>query len=388
MASITKTYTKTGEARYKVYWRTPDGRTREKWFQRKVDAQQFAHRIEEAKGSGAYIDPAAGKVTFEEWVAEWLAGKVDLMPRTRQGYESLLRVHLLPVFGKRSLRSITALEVRGLVRDLSRRLSPSRVRQTYMVLSGAFRAAVEARLVASSPCVGVPLPRVHHREAVPLTREQVDRIAAEVGDAYRTLVYTLAYCGTRWGETVALRRSRIDLVAGQVEVREAVSDAYGQLLFGPTKTHQRRTVVLPRFLVEMLGQHLAHRVGPESSALVFTSPEGGLLRHQNFTRRVWRPAVARAGLEGTTIHRLRHFCVSALIAAGASALEIMKQVGHEDIQTTYGIYGHLFPARREELARRLDGVYEGTAKAAAGLASGWEAGGVSRLPVRAAGNRP
>jgi integrase len=252
-----------------------------------------------------------------------------------------------------------------------------------MVLSGAYGAAVAARLVAQAPCVGVPLPRVARREAVPLTRKQVDRIPAEAGDGYRTLVYTLAYCGMRWGEAVALRRSRIDLATGQIEVREAVSDAFGQLLFGPTKTHQRRTVVLPQFLREMLAEHLAECVGSEPDALVFTAPGGSVLRHQNFTRRVWRPAVARAGLEGTSIHRLRHFCVSALIASGASALEIMKQVGHEDIQTTYGIYGHLFPARREELARRLDEVFASAAGAPVGFLLGNGRSGVTGFPVRA-----
>jgi len=371
-----------------VYWRDPAGRSQEKVLRRKVDAERLARKVEEGKEDGTYIGPGAGKVTFGEWADEWLKAKVDLKPKTREGYESPLEVHILPEFGERSLRSITTLEVRRFVRSLSGRRSASRTRQAYMVLSGAFRAAVEARQVAASPCVGVPLPRIHRQEVVPPSPEEVARIAAEVGDRYRAFVLVLAYCGTRWGEAAALRRSRIDLSAGQIEVRESLSDAYGQLLFGPTKTHQRRTVVLPPFLVEVLADHLDRYVEPEQSALVFTSLSGGVLRHQNFTRRVWRPAVARAGLEGMTIHRLRHFCVSALIASGASELEIMKQVGHENIQTTYGTYGHLFPARREELARRLDRIYGTGADVPVGFPLGKARDGVVRLPARVSGNRP
>jgi integrase len=147
-------------------------------------------------------------------------------------------------------------------------------------------------------------------------------------------------------------------------------------------------VVLPAFLVEALADHLDRHVGPEQNALVFSSPSGGALRHQNFTRRVWRPALTRAGLEGLTIHGLRHFCVSALIASGASELEIMKQVGHEDIQTTYGTYGHMFPARREELARRLEGIYGATTDVPVGFPLGIGPEQVTRLPARVSANRP
>jgi len=52
----------------------------------------------------------------------------------------------------------------------------------------------------------------------------------------------------------------------------------------------------------------------------------------------------------------------------------MKQAGHEGRQTTYGTYGHLYPARREELARRLDDIYG----AAAGSPVGWRGVGAAR----------
>ena len=88
----------------------------------------------------------------------------------------------------------------------------------------------------------------------------------------------------------------------------------GQIHLGPTKTYQRRTVVLPRFLVEQLAALLARS---ESDGFVFTSPNGGPLRISNFSRRVWRPAVEAAGLDpALRIHDLRHTCAALLIAQG------------------------------------------------------------------------
>ena len=49
------------------------------------------------------------------------------------------------------------------------------------------------------------------------------------------------------------------------------------------------------------------RLDPDDDqALVFTSPMGTPLRHSNFYRRAWLPAVARANLPGVHFHDLRH----------------------------------------------------------------------------------
>ena len=85
------------------------------------------------------------------------------------------------------------------------------------------------------------------------------------------------------------------------------------MTFGPTKTHQRRVVVLPRLLVEPLAEHIGIR---EPDALVFAAPSGGVLRNSNFRHRVLVPATRAAGLEGVSAHDLRHTAASLAIAAG------------------------------------------------------------------------
>jgi integrase len=219
------------------------------------------------------------------------------------------------------------------------------------------KTAERDRLISRSPCHGVSLPRVPRRTVKPITPEEVDRLVAATSPPYDVALLVLAWCGLRWGELGALRRNRIDLDRGTIDVREAVTTVHGKVLTGPTKTHQRRTVVIPVFLRDRLAEHLQTDVDLVPTARLFSSPQGGVLRYQNFLRRVWRPAVRAAGLGSITIHQLRHFCVSVMIAEGATALDIMKQVGHENIETTYNVYGHLMPGRQEDLAERLDGAY-------------------------------
>ncbi len=64
--------------------------------------------------------------------------------------------------------------------------------------------------------------------------------------------------------------------------------------------------------------------------------------------------VGAANLDGLTFHRLRHTAATFMIDDGADPLQIKRRMGHEDIATTYNLYGHLFEAREDELVAGLD----------------------------------
>ena len=132
---------------------------------------------------------------------------------------------------------------------------------------------------------------------------------------YQALVFVGAYGGLRIGELAGLRRSRVDLDAGTVDVAETVVEVEGRLLFGPPKTRAgRRRIGLPRRVVDELALHL--RAPGRPTDPVFRSPAGGPLRVTAFRNRIWRPATLAAGLPGLRIHDLRHTAVTLWIAAG------------------------------------------------------------------------
>jgi integrase len=181
-----------------------------------------------------------------------------------------------------------------------------------------------------------------------LSAGELNRLAEATGAPYGTLVLLLGYGGLRWGEAVALRRSRCDLLRSRLDVTESLAEVGGVLHWGPTKTYQRRSVVLPAFLRDRLATHLAREV-----AL------GAPLRHSNFYRRVWRPALEEAGLSGELrIHDLRHTAASLLIAEGAGPKAVCEHLGHSSVQVSLDRYGHLFPSEFESLASRLDHAYQ------------------------------
>ena len=371
MASIRKVERKGAGQRksyaWEVRYRDDDRRDRSQTFARKSQAQDFANEVESDIRGGRYIDPAKGKVTLSKWTERWLETTRHLKPKTREGYESLLRKHVLPRLGNRSLARIAPIDVRALISELiDAGLSPSRVRQARHVLGMIMAAAVEDRAIASSPVTGVKVPREQRREMQILTAEQVTMLADAVGDRYRAFVYLLAYGGLRWGEAAALRRGKVNLLRARVEVSESVAETgKGGLHYGPTKTYQARSVALPAFLVELLETHLENYVEEGKDALVFTTENGKPLRNNNFRRRVWDPALKDIGFPRIRIHDLRHTCATLLIAQGAHAKAIQRHLGHSSIQITFDTYGHLLPDEQDRVAEALDETFRAAGRSSA-----------------------
>lgn len=343
---------------WQVRYRDPAGQERARSFLKKVDANRFAVTVEADILRGEWTDPRLSKTTVAEWSERWYRTKSSLKPKTLVGYDSNLRVHVLSAFGDYELRHIDRMAVEEWVADLQASgLGPSAIRQARQVLNSIMKLAVEAGYLLVNPVTGVKAPRQNDREMLFLSAEEVERLAAAIQPPYATLVYLLAYGGLRWGEAVAVRRKRCQLLRSRVEVAESLTEARGRLEFGTTKTHQRRMVVIPGFLRELLAAHLAAKVSDDSEALIFTSLEGQPLRNSNFRRRVWHRAIADAGLaEGLRIHDLRHTCASLLIAQGAHPKAIQVHLGHSSISVTMDRYGHLFPSDMEALAADLDAV--------------------------------
>ena len=174
---------------------------------------------------------------------------------------------------------------------------------------------------------------------------------AEACSSYGTLIKVLAYAGLRWGELVPLTTRRVDLKRRRIEVVEAITEVHGRVIIGTTKTHQGRSVPIPRFLADELAAQLT---GKAPGDLVFTTPEGGVLRNTNFRPRFFDPAAEKAGLSGLTPHGLRHIAASLAVAAGANIKAVQQMLGHASAAMTLDVYAGLFADDLDGVADQLD----------------------------------
>ncbi len=340
-------------SRWEARWRSTAGRSRTKSFDTKSDARAYLATVETDLGRGTYVDPSGGRVRFDEWATRWWATTNNLRPSTRARDESYYRNHIEPAFARAPLATIDHLAVREWLAGLSAQgLAPATVHKAYQVLSKIMGAAVDAGLLAVSPCERQPLPRVERQEMRFLDPGEAARLADVIDARYRRLVLLGAYGGLRAGELFALRRERVDVLHARVEVTETVVEVQGRHHFGPPKTRAgRRAVPLPRFVAEELGAHLE---GVAEGGLVFPAPQSGPVRASLFRRRFWTPAVEAAGLAPLRLHDLRHTAVAFWIAAGASSTEIAARAGHTSVVTVLDRYGHLLPGAAERVDDALD----------------------------------
>ena len=221
-----------------------------------------------------------------------------------------------------------------------------------MLALGLAAAVRDGRLVRNV-ALDVSLPRVAARPNRFLTHDEVQDLAAACAP-YETLILVLAYAGLRWGELVALTVRRVDLQRRRLEIVEAITEVHGRVVIGTTKTHQRRSVPIPRFLADELAIQLA---GKAPGDLIFTAPEGGVLRNTNFRPRLWDPAAERAGLAGLTPHELRHTAASLAVAAGANVKAVQQMLGHASAAMTLDVYAGLFADDLDAVADQLDRAF-------------------------------
>jgi integrase len=256
------TVDKLPSGKWRVRWRAPGGERHSAIFDRKGDASEYGTLKEAEVFRDLYLDPKNAKTPFEKWAHEWFGSRVNLKPKTRAGYESLLKTHLLPEFEGMALGTIRPVSVRDWVSAMDREgLSPSRIRQAYQLLAAILKGAVEANYIGRTPCVGVRLPRPRRREMRFLAADEVTALAEAIKPPYATLIYTLAYGGLRWGEAAGLRRARVSI--GRLNVVETLSEVSGHLYEESTKTYETRRIVLPPFLRDMLGRHIEKHVAED-----------------------------------------------------------------------------------------------------------------------------
>lgn len=352
----------TATAYYWVSFRHPDGTPDGKAFRTKREADHYDAAMKVKKADGTFIVPRAAKLTFTEWVTEYDRVRRRLNQRTEARNASLMRVHVLPRFGRVPLGRIDHLMIQewatGLVDDREDGgggLSPGSVPNVFHCLDKVLQAAVTARRLPHNPAEGVELPKQRKVEARFLTPQEVERLAESMSREYRALVLLSCATSLRIGELAGLRRRDVDVLRRRVQVAQAASDQGGHLAYGDPKTEASlRSIPMSRNLADIMAEHMAtfSQEGPDG--LVFPSPDGQGLRPNNFRKRQWAEAVAAAGLADITPHAMKHTAVARWISAGWDPKRIAKYGAHTSVKSIYDTYGHLIEDDDDEAAERVE----------------------------------
>lgn len=239
-----------------------------------------------------------------------------------------------------------------------------------------FSKAVKAGLLERNVWDHVELPKRTKPKRRPPTPGELDLILTAAldryGEHYADLFITVAFSGIRLSEVAALRCRDVAL-PGRLTIWDEKKDR-SQLVgvFGPGRDALARAVRRRWWSPK------------DMDRLIWVSPQ-----RRPFTRaslgRVYRNVCAEAGVTGTTLHSLRHFCATWLLDHGADDRDVAIQLGHVDeaghanTEHVRNTYGH--PTTGPAL-ERLEALTEEGSKDGNGAGSpGAGPAGVGRPPV-------
>ena len=310
------------------YWHQGTKHYAPNTFTTKADASAFLDNVHTDITRGGWVDPRAGKVLFATYATEWLSARPDLRPRTVMQYESLLKCHLVPTFGKVPIADVTPSQVRTWHAALAA-AKPGAARTAYRLLRAIFSTAVHDERLLRNPCRvnGAGFDRVIER-SIPTVAE-VAALSEAMPPKLRLAVTLAAWGGLRRGELLALRRKDIDPLGSKIRVERALSELNdGTLIFASPKTDAgTRTVHMPPFAMKEIERHMGSFVGTDPDALLFTGRGGVPLRMKSLTT-PFHKARAACGLDHIRLHDLRHFSLTLAATTGASTKELMRRGGH------------------------------------------------------------
>lgn len=243
-------------------------------------------------------------MTVAQFLECWLKDYAwaNLAPRTAEGYEYIIRRHVIPELGNTIL---TQLKPDHIQRYYSKKLNSGRydgsgglsscsVRHHHMVLHRAFESAMNWGFLGRNPADAVSPPRRQKSEMRTWNEDDIQRFLNIARDKpYYALFYLALFTGMRRSELLALRWCDVDFVLSQVSVTRTVHHVKNRgLIFRQPKTEKgRRTIALSPSATLMLKEHRNEQVAGRillgeplaDDDLVFSQLDGKLLLPNTIT---------------------------------------------------------------------------------------------------------
>lgn len=325
-------------------------------------------------------DPPLG-----DYLEEWLGRRrSQLRPTTLRCYRQTINSYLVPHLGDHRLSQVDRVLLEELYVDLlaagglnGKPLSTRTVELTHVVLHRAMQDAVLDGLAEQNPCEHARRPKrapdqVEVDDDLQVwTAAQTARFLRLVDDhPLRALWHLAVGTGARRGELLGLRWCDVDLEAGSITIRRALTAEGGVPRLLGTKTSRARTLSISAEVVDALRQWRRQQDADRTAGgrqfeeadrwgLVFTDPDGGPIRPMAVTVE-FRRLVRELDVPVVRFHDLRHTHATLLLERNVPVKVVSERLGHTMIAMTMDIYAHTLPAMDQDAASRFDAAVHGT----------------------------
>jgi integrase len=280
-------------------------------------------------------DPAARKAekkavpTYAELADQHLAFAKTYQKRPGNT-DAVLRVHILPRWGKKRLDEITTPEVAKWLAQLRETgLAPATVEKVRITFNRSFELALkwQTKGVQHNPVRGIPRPKFNNARDRFLTSDEAAALLkaceASINKQLKNIVGLLLLTGAR-------KRELLDAEWQHISLDRRV----WYIPASQSKTGKARHVPLSQSALDLIATL------PRYEKCPWLLPNPATKKPYTDIKHPWEKAREAAGLPGLHIHDLRHSAASFMINAGIDLFAVGRILGHADHQSTMR-YSHL-----------------------------------------------
>ena len=284
-----------------------------------------------------------------------------LKERSIMTKRTLIETKILPYFGDKQMNDITAVDIiKWQNALLNQEYKPTYLRMIQNQLTALFNHAERFYDLKDNPCKKVDkMGRANAKELNFWTKDEFEvfiQCFTEEEEMYRIIFLMLFWLGCRVGELLALTESDIDLEGGTV----SISKTYFRrnktdYITAPKTESSNRKITIPQFLQDEIKQFLDRQYELMPEERIFPITDRAIQKKM-------KQKTEQAKLKPIRVHDLRHSHIALLIEKGMQPLVIAQRVGHDSVNTTMNIYGHLYPNKQKQVADLLNAEATGELK--------------------------
>ncbi len=303
------------------------------------------------------------KMMFEYYINEiflpWYKTQVKL--RTYENRIPTVQKHF-PYFYKMAVSDIEPINVQDWQLKMTKNLKPSYVRAVQGLFSVAMDRAIVLGITTTNPSKIIGNVKKVKPKVEFWTKEEFEKVISLIykEDYYQNFLFIslwfLFMTGMRIGEATAIQWEDIDFETGVVSITKTLyyKSQIDYKFVEPKTKASVRHIVLDKVTLNYLADW--REVQQSVVKTNFVMSYNGIPTQKHTIAHAIDRFSKMAGIHRIKIHALRHSHASLLISMGENPLIIKERLGHEDIETTLGTYGHLYPNSNFEVASKLNGI--------------------------------
>ena len=293
--------------------------------------------------------PAPEHTTVAAWMDEWLMvyKAQSIRAGTREKYRLIIENKIKPGLGSRDLRTLDESDIQGFLNGLSPTLAGKQVNEVRAVLLAALDRAVEQAHIPSNPCRRTERATEGHRRIIAMTeREQAAFLQAAQGTRYELFFRLALATGMRRGEIMGLRWEDIDLDAGVIHVRQAVTKIRTALVTGEVKSQSGvRDIPIAAPIMPALRDC-------KGSGLVFQYSTGSAV-NPSYVLRSMKAICEKAGIPHYNIKDMRSTFATRAAERGVNPKTLMAIMGHSKVEVTLKFYTDATLEMRQQAIQKI-----------------------------------